>query len=75
MKVYDNTSMKMKNEKYSMVVFYVLSLYVCLVISTSMCRKYFRKYFEWYSVQNWRENIKEIDFYKFIWLLDNEIKF
>ena len=39
--------------------------YVCLVISTWMCRKYFRKYFEGYSVQNWNE-VKKVKKNKFL---------
>ena len=39
--------------------------YVCLVISTWMCRKYFRKYFEWYSIQNWNE-VKKVKKNKFL---------
>ena len=31
------------------------------------------KYFELYNVQNWRKNIKEIVFYKFIWFRGEEI--
>ena len=48
-------------------MFLVLRLYVCLVISTWKCRKYFRKYFEWYSVQKIGKEDEKNKFYKFIW--------
>ena len=49
---------------------------MCLVISTWKCRKYFRKYFEWYSVQKKLEKkMKRINFINLFGLLGDENNF
>ena len=54
-----------------MPCFMCVEIFMCAWLLAHGC---FRKYFEWYSVQNWRKNIKEIDFYNLFGLLENEKK-
>ena len=59
-------------------MFLVLRLYVCLVISTWKCRKYFRKYFDWYSVKKKKKlekKMKRINFINLFSLLGDENNF
>ena len=48
---------------------------MCLVISTWKCRKYFRKYFEWYRVQKLEKRMKRINFINLFGLLGDEDNF